>query len=74
MRVPGSLTRLATLEFDSNAIAGEVKELDESSQWLSSMIQPTIFLVFIGLACYVSYSSVQKRANSKRGVPSKHLP
>ena len=74
MRVPGTTTQLATLEFDSNAIAGDVKELDETSQWLASLAQPLIMLCFMGLACYISYNSVKKRNNANRAMPSKGGP
>ena len=65
MRAPRSRTKLIMLEFNSEA-ANQIKEIDEESSWLGTLIKPIILLVFMGGTCYISWSTVRKKNAERR--------
>ena len=68
MRVPGTKQKLATFEYNSAAGSGEDKDLDESASWLNKLAQPLIIIIFMSLACYISFNSVKNKNAAKKGT------
>lgn len=59
MRVPGSPNKLAMFEFNTQA-SDSIKDLDDDGYgWIGRLMQPLIFIAFIGGACYVSFNNIK---------------
>ena len=61
LRVPGSQSKLVMMEFNTEAGSPSVKHLKEEAGWMSKLMQPIMILCMLGLACYISYSTVKKK-------------